>query len=319
LAYVCKDKTDVLNIIGVHPEYPGLVIPMNAEIQQPLIPITGTYAYNYYEVLFKNNSTEDVVNAGFEIDLNGTKYTTEWTGLVPARSTALIQVPFNQSDLIKSANDFTLKLTSINNQSYNGNSISGDFQDPVETTPFNKFIIKTDTYADENRYLIKDMAGKVVHEFGPYPLGVVTEVTEELMLDKDQTYCLEITDAWGNGIYIPRGTCKIYNAAGKLVSQLLEIKDHGIRSFFTTSVESAVEAVNADNAYIVQYNKANKAIQVVANGNETYNVAVYNAAGQCVYAGQATQSASVAVSAEGVYVVEVTSATAHKVAKVVVY
>ena len=244
---------------------------------------------------------------------------TEWTGLAPARSTTLIKVPFNQSDLIQTVNDFTVKLGGLNYQLYNGNSISGDFQDPVETTAFNKFVIKTDKYADENQYLIKDMKGNVVHEFGPYPVGVVTEVTEEVMLDKDQTYCLEITDAWGNGIYLPRGTCKIYNAEGKLVTQLLEIKAHGARAFFTTSVESAVEAINADNAYAVYYNKADNAIQVVANGCESYNVAVYNAAGQCVYATQAIQNTTVPVSAAGVYVVEVTSATAHQVAKVAVY
>lgn len=319
LAYVCLDKTDVLNVVGARPEYPGFSLPMNAEIQQPLIPISGTYAYNYYELFLVNKSTEDIVEAGFDVRLNGVDYMTEWTGLAPARSTTLIKVPFNQSTLIQSVNEFTIKLGGVNYQLYDGNSISGDFQDPVETTPFNKFVIKTDKYADENQYLIKDMKGNIVHEFGPYPVGVVTEVTEELMLEADQTYCLEITDAWGNGIYLPRGTCKMYNAEGKLVTQLLEIKAHGTRAFFTTSVESAVEAVNADNAYAVHYSKADNAIQVVANGNEVYNVAVYNAAGQCVYAAQATQNTTVPASVAGVYVVEVTSATAHQVAKVAVY
>ncbi|MBP3350749.1 MAG: Omp28-related outer membrane protein [Bacteroidaceae bacterium] len=320
LAYVCIDKTDVLNVTASHPLYPGLVLPLSAEIQKPLIPVTGTYAYNYYEVLMTNNSTEDIVEAGFDIKLNDNLYKTEWTGLVPARSTRLIQVPFNQSALISTVNDFSIKLGALNYQLYDGNGFTGSFQDPLETTPYNKVIIKTDNFADENRYLIKDMSGNIVHEFGPYPYGTITEVTEEITLEANKVYCLEITDAWGNGIYKPRGTCKIYNENGKLVAQMLEIKDHGIRTFFATTLPSSgVDKLDADNNYGVQYNKADAAINVVANGNETYNVVVYNAAGQCVYAGQATASIAVPVRAEGVYVVEVTSATAHKVAKVVVY
>ncbi|MBR3951746.1 MAG: Omp28-related outer membrane protein [Bacteroidaceae bacterium] len=319
LAYVCIDKTDVLNVTATHPNYPGLVLPMDAKIEKPLIPVTGTYAYNYYEAFLVNNSTEDIVEAGFDVTLNGKAYVTEWVGLAPARSTTLIKIPFNQSALIETVNDFVIKLGGVNYQLYNGNSFSGSFQDPLETTPLNKFIIKTDNFADENRYLIKDMSGNIVHEFGPYPKGTITEVTEEVTLEADQVYCMEITDAWGNGIYMPRGTCKIYNANGKLVSQMLEIKDHGIRAFFATTLQASVGKINADNAYSVRYDKAEGAIRVDAAGNETYNVALYNAAGQCVYTAQVAQSTSIPVYTEGVYVVEVTSATAHKVAKVVVY
>lgn len=319
LAYISKDKEDILNITGCQPHYPGLKLPMNAHIEEPLIPVSGTYAYNYYEVFLVNNSTEDIVEAGFDITLNGNLYLTEWVGLAPARSTTLIKVPFNQSDLIESSNDFTIKLGGINYSLYDGNGFSGSFQDPVETTPFNKFIIKTDNFADENRYIIKDMSDNIIHEFGPYPYGVVTEVTEELELEANKVYCLEITDAWGNGIYSPRGTCKMYNADGKLVSQMLDIRDHGTRTFFATTKQSSVDVIGADNAYTVRYNKANAAIEVATNGAETYSVAVYNAAGQSVYAGEATQTAVIPVSAVGVYVVEVTSATAHQVAKVAVY
>ncbi|MBQ6938887.1 MAG: T9SS type A sorting domain-containing protein, partial [Muribaculaceae bacterium] len=106
---------------------------------------------------------------------------------------------------------------------------------------------------------------------------------------------------------------------GKLVTQMLEIRDHGIRSFFATTLPAAVGKLNADVNYNVQYNKADAAIRVVANGGEAYNVAVYNAAGQCVYAAQATQDSMIPVYTEGVYVVEITSATAHEVAKVAVY
>ena len=319
VAFVTKDKEDVLNVETVKPNYPGLNIPASATIDQPLIVASGTYGYNFFEVLMTNVSTEDIVEAGFDITINGEIFYPEWTGLVPARSTALIKIPFTLGHLLKASNDFSVKLGAVNYKLYDGNSISGSFQDPVETTPYNKFIIKTDNFADDNRYLIKDIKGNIVHEFGPYPAGVVTEVTEEIELDADQVYCFEVTDAWGDGIYSPRGTCKIYNGNGKLMSQMLDIRNHGARVFFATTLPSAVGAIEADNMYAVTYNKADAALQVVANGTETYNVAIYNAAGQRVYATQAAQTISIPMYVNGVYVVEVTSATAHQVAKIAVY
>ena len=314
VAFLCNDKEEVLNVVGGKPSCPGIEVPMNAKLELPLIPISGTYGYNYYEALLVNNSTEDIIEAGFDITLNGELYLTEWVGLAPARSTTLIKIPFNQVDLIKSVNDFEIKLGGVNYKLYDGNSFSGDFQDPYSTTPTNKFVIKTDNYADDNHYVIKDMSGNVVHEFGPFPVGVVTEFTEELKLNEDNVYCLEITDAWGNGIMSPRGTCKIYNANGKLVAQQLEIKNHGCRIFFATTVKTAVGTIDAASIN-VHYNAAHRNIEVNVGGEQAH-VAVYNAAGQCVYEAETAQSLNIPVAANGVYIVKVATQEQQKVTKI---
>ena len=317
VAFVCNDKEDVLNVIGCTPDYPGLSIPMDAHLEAPLIPVGSTYGYNYYEALLVNNSTEDIIEAGFDITLNGNLYLTEWEGLAPARKTTLIKIPFKQGALIENNNDFTVKLGGVNYELYDGNSISGSFQDPLVTTPTNKFIIKTDNSADQNSYLIKDANGNVVYEFGPFPVGVVTEVTEMVTLEADQVYSLEIVDSWGDGILSPRGTCKIYNDKGKLVSQQLEIKGHGVRVFFDTTEESAVNTIDASTIE-VRYNQASEAIEV-NTGNEPAQVAVYNAAGQSIYQASAVQSPSIAVDVAGIYMVKVATATQQQVTKVVAY
>ena len=220
---------------------------------------------------------------------------------------------------MKAANDFTIKLGGVNYALYDGNSIDGTFQDPIETTPKNKFVIKTDKFAGDNRYLIKDADGNIVHEFGPYATGAVTEVTEEIELEDGKVYCIEITDAWGDGVYSPRGTVKIYNSNGKLMSQMLDIRNHGARTFFTTTLPASVGTIDADKSFEITYNKAEAAVEIVANTGDVYNVAVYNAAGQCVYAAAATQTTYVPVATNGIYVVEVTSDTLRQVEKVVVY
>lgn len=319
VAFVTMDKEDILSVVSERPHYPGLEIPMNAEIQAPLIPVGGTYAYNYYEMFLVNNSTQDIIEAGFDVKLNGVDYVTEWVGFAPARKTTLIRVPFHQADLIEDANDFIIKLGGVNYQLYKGNSISGSFQDPVSTTPHNKFIIKTDNFADENRYLIKDMDGNIIHEFGPYVYGTVTVDTVEIDLPADEVLCFEVTDAWGNGIMDPRGTYKVYNAHGKLVVQQLEIKAHGCRSFFITNDNAAVENIENDNAFAVHYNKADETIVVTPATNVPYQVTIYNMAGQTVYQASASEMLNVDIEAAGVYVVNIVTPEAQMSHKVAVY
>ncbi len=318
VAYICEGEANVLNVAGCRPEYPDLVLPLDVELLPYRIPVNGTYAYNYYEAYLVNNSTENITTASFVITLNDVAYDVYWEGMAPARETSYIKIPFNQFDLIESANDFEVRLVQVNGVELDGGYFWGDFQDPINTTATNNFIIKTDNYADENHYLIKDMSGKVVHEFGPYPAGVVTEVTETLELKKNTVYCLEITDDWANGIMNPRGTCKIYNVDGKLVSQQLEIKNHGCRVFFATTEESGIESVTADNAYKVHYNAASRSIYVIPTEGAPYQVAIYDTAGRCVYAGENSQISTVRMDAPGVYVVKVTSANVCQVTKVAV-
>lgn len=319
VAFVAENETNILNVTTCRPSYPGLVLPLNVVLEPYRLAVDGgTYGYNYYEAYLKNNSTEVIYSAQFIITLNGEKFTAEWEGEVKPRTTAHIMIPFKQSDLLKSSNDYVVKLVGVNEVSYSGNSFSGTFQDPVATTSTNKFVIKTDNYADENRYLIKDVNGKVVHEFGPFEAGTVNEVTETVELAADKVYTLEVTDAWGNGVLSPRGSYKIYNADGKLVAQQLEIKAHGCRTAFATTEASAVNTVEVDNAFDVKYNQALKAVVVTSCQEAGFTVSLYNTAGQRIFTTTATGEVSVPVHAAGVYVVEVSSEANCEVVKILV-
>ena len=318
VAFVCREKTDVLNVADAIPEYPGYTVPLSSSVVKFLphkMPVKGTYAYNYYDAYLENNSTEEITDATFTITLNDVKYDVAWQGSLAPRKLNEMRIMFDHTDLIKTINDYEVTLKSLNNVPISGHSFSGDFQDPVEATPTIKFMIKTDNYADENTYVIKDMAGNAVHEFGPYPVGVVTEVEEYVELTPENTYCFEIADSWGNGILLPRGTVKMYNSNGKLISQQLEIKDHGCRIFFTVVEPAAVGNIAAENNAVVYYNSALDAVVVkVASQAE---VTIYNVAGECIYAGATDATLQVPVAAAGVYVVKVVTPTAQEVVKVV--
>lgn len=319
IAFVCKDKYDVLNVTGTFPDYPGYEVPISSDVIKftPYkIPVSGTYAYNYYDAYLENNSTEVIENAAFTITLNEVEYEASWTGSIDPGELGHMRISFDHSDLIMTVNDYEVRLDALNYVAIEGHSFSGDFQDPVVTSSTTKFIIKTDNYADENAFVIKDMYGKVVHEFGPYPVGVVTEAEEFVELQSEKTYCFEVTDSWANGILLPRGTVKMYNSEGKLVSQQLEIKDHGCRIFFTVVEQSALNSLDAENNLAVYYSNLLDAI-VVESASQEGQVSIYNVAGTCIYNGTAATTLQVPVETAGVYVVKVVTPTTQQVVKVV--
>lgn len=321
VAFINQDKTNVLNAASCRPYYPDLELPFDVKVEPYRLQVQGgTYGYNYYEAYLHNNSSETVYSAQFTVKINGEPRNAEWVGEVKPRSTAHIVIPVKQTHIFRNSNDFTVTLKGINAVDYAGNSFSGDFQDPLATTPVNKFVIKTDNNADDNRYLIKDVDGNIVHEFGPYPAGEVTEVTETLELPADNIYTLEVTDAWGNGILNPRGSYKMYDVDGKLIAQMLEISGHGCRTAFTTTEEStAVEGVEADNTYKVVYSQANKTLNITSHQAINFTASLYNAAGKCVGTQSATKEMRMSVAAAGVYFVKISSDAGCEVVKILAH
>jgi hypothetical protein len=127
-----------------------------------------------------------------------------------------------------------------------GNLLKGEFYGPVASTPEIRAEIKTDTCADENRYLFRDRLGNVVRELGPYPGGASVSYTEWVQLEANQIYGFEIVDLWGNGIsdpYTSRGSCKLYTDKGKLLAQFLLIADLGEKTAIQTTLPPASSAL----------------------------------------------------------------------------
>lgn len=314
VAFICADKMNVLNVTAARPIYPGLELPLAASIEPYGIAIEGTYAFDYYEAYLKNESTEPITTASFKITFNEVEYEQLWRGNIAPFETAYIRIPFEHSKYMERYNEYKVTLVALNGIPYeNGGSLSGEFQQPRPSTPTITVKIKTDNYADENHYYIKNMSGEIIKEFGPYPAGVVTEVEEKVELEADKTYCFEAIDEWGNGISNPRGTYRIYNEDGKIVAQQLEIPDNGSRSFFTTSEVSAVESTCA-NTCSVRY--IDGAILIEPNGNTPMTVTIYNAAGQCLYDAIVNNTIEVAVDTHAIYLVRVATDKRQEVFKV---
>lgn len=104
-------------------------------------------------------------------------------------------------------------------------------------------------------------------EFGPYPAGEVSQATENITLDADKIYYIEVTDQWGDGLYTPMGYYTAHSSDGSLIEQMYDIPDFGVRTIFRTSKEAT-------------------GINGVTESVAGSNVTVYRLDGTMVYSGK---------------------------------
>lgn len=304
IVFVANDKTDVLNVTGVKPVCEGLELPLAAEISAYRIPVQGTYGFNFYELYLRNKSNEPLTSALFDITVNGTTIQSSWEGEIAPLATSYIKIAIDQSSLIESSNDYSIHLTELNGESYDGNTIEGTFSAPAKTTPLTYIELRTDLYADENTWRIIDADGNVVYNFGPYETNLQKVYNEVAELESDKTYCFEVTDAWANGVQSPRGYYKLQDDSNGLVAQQLEITGHGYRSFFTTSITAGLQSLTAPNTFAVAYDKQAQQITITpAMATQEYAVAIYDIAGLLI--GQGTNVKAISIPSHGIYIVQI--------------
>ncbi len=304
IVFVANDKTDVLNVTGVKPVCEGLELPLAAEISAYRIPVQGTYGFNFYELYLRNKSNEPLTSALFDITVNGTTIQSSWEGEIAPLATSYIKIAIDQSSLIESSNDYSIHLTELNGESYDGNTIEGTFSAPAKTTPLTYIELRTDLYADENTWRIIDADGNVVYNFGPYETNLQKVYNEVAELESDKTYCFEVTDAWANGVQSPRGYYKLQDDSNGLVAQQLEITGHGYRSFFTTSITAGLQSLTTPNTFAVAYDKQAQQITITpAMATQEYAVAIYDIAGLLI--GQGTNVKAISIPSHGIYIVQI--------------
>jgi hypothetical protein len=282
IVFVSAGKTEVLNVTGNKPEYINYSKPLAATLQEQKPPMTGRYGYNFFDAILKNNSDQAITTAGFEVTINGTKQTVEWTCSLPGFHTKPIRFdvsPYN----IQDENTYSIHLIALNGTTVSGNSLNGSFNKPTETTTRIYVEIKTDEYADENRFFIKDANGNVVKEFGPYPAGVSGEYSEQADLEISKIYCFEVVDAWGDGVLSPRrGYYKLRKDNNGMIAQNLDITTFGDKFFFYTTSLSGLSSPlgQTQTQALVNYDQRAVELSFEATTSGLASIAIYSITGE---------------------------------------
>lgn len=243
---VTHGKANVLNTLNVLPGYVGEDLPLSAEIASHKIAVSGGYRYNFVPVMLKNKSNVPLTSARFDITLNDVTTESEWQGEVAPFTTKEIHVPVDWGTTAGSNNTFHVALKGLNGEAYWADGFYGSFGAPITLPAHITLRISTDDEAVDNTYTLYDMEGKVVKAFGPFENGVLATHEEKLDLEPGKTYCLEVTDSWGNGVFAWGNALEIANEEGTILWQQTDILGFGMRLFFQTNAETGVDKVELD-------------------------------------------------------------------------
>ena len=328
IAFVCTGKSEVLNVTGGKPSYVNFAKPLKATLMKPLREIGARYGFDFFEAQLKNLSHRVLTSAKFEVTINGETQESTWTGQIPPYQTGNITITVD-SYMLNATNQYSIKLVSLNDQNLDGNSISGSFNAPFETTETIFLEIKTDLHADENRFVIKDRDGNIVHEFGAYEQNLSNVYNEKVTLEKNITYCFEVIDQWWDGILDPRGYFKLRNDDATLIVQALDIKLWGDRTFFYTSKgEDVIIKQNNIKDDINLYNndlQQTVDISFISHFTEIVKISLYSINGKKltdtniqVEAGKNEISIPVSKYGKGVYILKIMQDYKTKTFKVLI-
>ena len=319
VAFVTENESNILNVAGKKLSHPSFELPMEAEISKPKLPVGKNYAYSFLELYLENKSTKPITYATFDVELNGNTTQATWNGKVEALSIQAITIPIDWSAQTDD-NEWKVTLISINGEEYKGNTIKGTFGETVQAPAEIVVKIKTDNCSSDNRYFIKDTDGKIVEEFTGFTNGTPQENEFEVTLENGKTYCIEVTDIWGDGIKTPRGYVKIYDKDNNLVTQNMEISDFGWRTFINV-VEDENEEGNDDETNIseIEHNVFNIVYtndNIIINNCHDFSVNIYDVTGRCVLSCENENSISTEDFSNGIYIVNIITSNSNKTFKI---
>ncbi len=233
IAFVTAGKDRVQQVTGTTPDFGEWQTDLSAEIETAKISVGKNYGFQFFELRLQNLSTQDIESASFDVNVNGETTTCDWQGHIEGMGAEDIRIEKTYNTVTTGMNEYVITLKSLNGQEVEKKTLKGQFATPVEATPTIVVGIKTNMEATDNRYLIRDDKGETVMELGPY--GNAETVKDTVTLEAGKTYCVEVTDSWGDGIYSPSGYLVVRSADNSLVAQLFDIPGFGIRTFFKTS------------------------------------------------------------------------------------
>lgn len=249
VCFVTKNKQSVLNVIGQRPTIIHYDKPLNAKLLPAKRPIPHRWNSKMVNCCIQSTTSQEIQSIKLQATLNSQKELIEWTGLITPFEKQEIEFELVNTVLAEQ-NNLKLEVLELNGQTITTEELVLDFSKPVSCGPEITVSIQTDLFADDNSFVLKKITGEVIHEFGPYENNLKKEYTEQLTLDENEDYYVEIIDKWGDGIQTPPGFIKIVDQYGNLVVQDYDIRQIGESYYFKTDATSSVEQNNVESVSV---------------------------------------------------------------------
>lgn len=267
---------------------------------------------------FKNLGSAPVTSLAYTYTVNGTDFTSSWTGNIPSMTIAEIQIPAFDINL-NTNNTISAYVTAVNGETVTTDPRSYTLKKNVYEGGGNMtFKLKTDNYGSETTFKFFDPNGNVVLSGGPF---TNTSTIHEFTFKPSTIGCyrLEVYDAYSDGINSGYGSgyfqllaqdgTQIFKDNGKFGSQATYMID----VLFPAGIEDVVTTETAI------YPNPVTDVLTISSSNQVQRVEIFNIQGQLVKAETGdVQSISVKDLANGLYTLKLTTengTSMHKIIK----
>jgi hypothetical protein len=200
VAFVSETQQKIISGNGAKPTFTGL-LANDVEVKS-ILPIGEQCSSAFTpKVKIQNKSQNSLTSLAINYNFNGgANQVYNWTGNLAPMGITEVTLPASSFDL-GPTNTLTVTLPSDNN---NGNNTgNANFNKAAETAETNITIkISTDQYGSETTWNLKNSAGTVVAQGGPYTdagAGVYPQPDVNVTLPYD-CYTFQITDSYGDGM-----------------------------------------------------------------------------------------------------------------------
>ena len=239
---------EIANVKGVKPEYLNMNTEADAELQSPDIKVDLRYGFKFFEAKVRNKYSEKITNATFNVTINGEiQQITADCNIAPF-TTGKVNIPcsyeFDEDDNV----EYNIELTAVNGTPVTPASFGGSFERPHKTSENVKVVMATDRNSFENEFTLKDEDGNILKTFGPFEDNASKSYEEQLVLEEEKTYCIEVIDYAGNGLMRGKaGSLVTYAGSGKIINRFSPVKGFGARSFFTVDKSLAIDNITVED------------------------------------------------------------------------
>lgn len=240
VAFVGNGRSDIQQVTGGKPEYVNCQLPFGVALKEPRIPLYNHYGFQFFEAQLQNLCDETVENCTFEVTVGKKTESVDVACHIDRFGLALATIPFTYEYSVRGTTKYSLTLVEANGKPVERQTLSGQFVKPYAATATVRVVVQTDDRSWQNTVSIRDAMGNAVWQADLPDADGASLIDQTVSLEPGQNYCLEVTDAWGDGAYAgTTGYVELRDDAGMLIDKQY-INGFGMRTFFTTPQASAI-------------------------------------------------------------------------------
>jgi hypothetical protein len=313
VAYVAEGNQKIVSGNGAIPTYLNLTTN-DAKVYSVKPILDQCISSMSPKITIQNNGTTTLTSLPITYNINGgANQVYNWSGSLSVLARANITLP-NINYTILGSNSLNISLPTDNNISNNTGSVS--FNKAVESNNTLTLNIQPDAYGSEIGWDIKNAAGSIIANGGPYTDGDTTLITVPVNLPSDDCYTFTMTDAYGDGLDAP-GYVTLTDSNSFVVSNITGNYGSSVVKNFATGAFLGTDSFEK-NTVSLYPNPTNGILRIKTE--TAVDVVITDITGKVVYtAKDVNNDASFNLSSlqKGIYFARINNGNKEKVEKII--